>query len=339
MRAFVRFREVPAHDDGDPWFVAWYEPDHRIVRANAAFFMGRFANMRWSILTPELCLHWDGVELAEAPGATRADAPGHDAGEDLWRSYYAAIFNPARLKIDAMVKEMPRRFWRNLPETRLIPDLVAGAQARSAAMIARGAGPGEAPPRDWEELRAGIARCTRCALHCHATQPVQGEGPHHAQLAIVGEQPGDQEDRAGRAFVGPAGQLLDDHLARAGIVRSQAYMTNAVKHFKFTPRGKQRIHQTPTAGEIDHCRWWLDAELGLLKPRVIVALGASAARGILGKTINVAATRGSVQTLASGARLVVTTHPAYLLRLGGAQPRLAAEAQFAADLRLAAITS
>jgi DNA polymerase len=339
MRAFVRFREIAAQADDEPWFVAWYEPDHRIVRANATFFMGRFANMRWSILTPELCLHWDGRELAEAPGATRADAPGSDAGEDLWRRYYAAIFNPARLKIDAMVKEMPRRFWRNLPETRLIPDLVAGAQARSAAMIARGAGPGEAPPRDWQELRGGIDRCTRCELHCHASQAVQGEGPHHAALAIVGEQPGDQEDRAGRAFVGPAGQLLDDHLARAGIMRSQTYMTNAVKHFKFTPRGKQRIHQTPTAGEIDHCRWWLDAELGLLKPRMIVALGASAARGILGKTINVAATRGSVQTLASGARLVVTTHPAYLLRLGGGAPRLAAEAQFAADLRMAAITS
>jgi DNA polymerase len=164
---------------------------------------------------------------------------------------------------------------------------------------------------------------------------VPGEGPHQAALAIVDEQPGDQEDRAGRPFVGPAGQLLDDHLARAGIVRSQAWLTNAVKHFKFTPRGQQPIHQTPTAGEIDHCRWWLDAELGLLKPRVIVALGASAARGILGKTINVAATRGSVQTLASGARLVVTTHPAYLLRLGGAAPRRAAEAHLAADLRMA----
>jgi probable DNA metabolism protein len=336
MRAFVRFRELPAQDDGAPCFVAWYEPDHHIVRANARFFTGRFANMRWSILTPELCLHWDGTALTEAPGATRADAPVGDASEDLWRSYYAAIFNPARLKIDAMTREMPRRFWRNMPETSLIPELIAGAQARSAAMIALGAGPGEPPPGDWQALQAGIATCTRCPLHCHATQPVHGEGPRHAALAIVGEQPGDQEDLAGHPFIGPAGQLLDQHLAPAGIVRSQSYLTNAVKHFKFTQRGKQRIHQNPTAGEIDHCRWWLDAEIGLLKPRVIVALGASAARGILGRTINISATRGAPQTLASGAQLVVTTHPAYILRLGEGAAQVAAQANFQSDLRLAA---
>ncbi len=335
MRAFVRFRKMRAEPDAEPRFVAWYEPDHAIVRANADFFVGRFANMPWSILTPDLSLHWDGAELAEAPGATRADAPGSDVLEDLWRGYYAATFNPARLKIQAMQKEMPRRFWRNLPETRLIPGLIAGAQARAAAMIARGAGPGEQPAADWAGLRAGIDQCTRCPLHCHATRPVHGEGPHNAVLAIVGEQPGDQEDLAGRAFVGPAGRLLDDNLARAGIVRSAIYLTNAVKHFKFTPRGKQRIHQTPTAGEIDHCRWWLDTEIDLVKPRVIIALGASAARGILGKTINIAATRGGVQTLASGSRLVVTTHPAYLLRLGAGASQVAAEANFQADLRLA----
>ena len=332
MRAFVRFREIAGSEDADPVFVAWYEPDHHIVRANARFFINRFANMRWSILTPDRCLHWDGAELMEAPGATRADAPGVDVAEDLWRSYYAAIFNPARVKIDAMVKEMPRRFWRNMPETRLIPDLIAGAQARSAAMIARGEGPQEAPPHDWQDLRSGIDHCTRCPLYCNATQPVHGEGPQDAGLMIVGEQPGDQEDRAGRPFVGPAGQLLDGHLARSGIDRSRAWMTNAVKHFKFTPRGKQRIHQTPTAGEIDHCRWWLDAEIGLVKPRVIVALGASAARGILGKTINVSATRGNVLSLASGAQLIVTTHPAYMLRLRSGPAQVAAEADFQADL-------
>lgn len=335
MHAFVRFKAVPTDDTTAPWFVAWYEPDHAIVRANANFFVNRFTNMRWSILTPDLSLHWDGAELTEAPGATRADAPASDAEEELWTIYYAAIFNPARLKIDAMVKEMPRRFWRNLPEARLIPGLVAGAQARSTAMIALGAAPDEQPPRDWQGLRVGIDHCTRCTLHCQATQPVHGEGPQHAALVIVGEQPGDQEDRAGRAFVGPAGQLLDQNLADAGITRTNAYVTNAVKHFKFTPRGKQRIHQTPTAGEIDHCRWWLDAELDLVKPRVIIALGASAARGILGKTINIAATRGTPQVLASGSRLVVTTHPAYLLRLGDGAARNSAAADFQADLRMA----
>jgi uracil-DNA glycosylase len=137
MRAFVRFREVD--EDGGARFVAWFEPDHHIARTNARFFVERFASMRWSILTPALSMHWDGERLTEGPGATRADAPTGDPVEDIWKRYYASIFNPARLKVGAMLSEMPRKYWANMPETGLIPEMIAGAQARTRAMLAAGA--------------------------------------------------------------------------------------------------------------------------------------------------------------------------------------------------------
>ena len=140
MRAFVRFRELD-EPDGASRFVAWFEPDHHIVRANASFFVNRFANMRWSILTPELSIDWDGETVREGPGATRGDAPAGDPVEAIWKAYYAAIFNPSRLKVGAMLSEMPKKYWRNMPEAALVPSLIAGAQAREAAMIAAGGAP------------------------------------------------------------------------------------------------------------------------------------------------------------------------------------------------------
>lgn len=149
---------------------------------------------------------------------------------------------------------------------------------------------------------------------------------------IVGEQPGDVEESEGRPFVGPAGRLLMAHLEAAGIVRDRAYVTNAVKHFKFSRRGKRRIHETPTAREIDICRWWLDNERGFVRPRLILALGASAARGVLGKTVSVQKERGRAHILPDGARLWITTHPSYLLRLPQ-DVRPAEESRFSDDLR------
>jgi uracil-DNA glycosylase len=333
MRAFLRFREM---DDGDgsPDYVAWFEPDHDIVRANAGFFVRRFASMRWSILTPGLCLYWDGQALHESPGIAKPASLGEDPVEELWRSYYASIFNPARLKTKAMLKEMPRRYWKNMPEAQLIPELIAGAQAREAQMIALGADPAEPPPEDWDSLTTGIAGCTRCPLYCNATQAVLGEGRRNARLMIVGEQPGDREDLAGRPFIGPAGQLLDQGLIAAGIDRRTAYLTNSVKHFKHERRGKMRLHQTPTAGEIDRCRWWLDGERKLLKPKLVLALGSSAVRGLTGKTDSIKKLRGRPIELADGGVMVVTTHPSYILRVGEGQ-REAAMAEFVADLRVA----
>ena len=158
-----------------------------------------------------------------------------------------------------------------------------------------------------------------------------GEGPRKAELMIVGEQPGDQEDLAGRPFVGPAGKVLDAHLARAGIDRRQVYLTNAVKHFKYIQRGKRRLHQSPTAKEIDICRWWLEGERAIVKPRLLLALGASAARGLLGKTVSIARVRGQPHPLEDGSELWVTVHPSYLLRLRD-EAKEAQERMFQADL-------
>lgn len=336
MRAFLRFREVA--DDTGPRFIAWFEPDHHIVRANARFFVDRFHTMRWSILTPDVSLHWDGKTLVEGPGASKADAPQDDPVEATWKTYYASIFNPARLKTGAMLKEMPRKYWKNMPETALVAELIKGARARELAMVetARMTGPGDNATKAWAALRDEAAACTRCHLHKHATQTVFGEGPVDAPLMLIGEQPGDQEDLAGRPFVGPAGQLLDDALAQAGIDRSAAYLTNAVKHFKFEPRGKRRIHATPDAGEISACRWWVEQELLIVRPKVVIALGATAGRSLLGKAVTIARERGRAIPLDSGAEAWVTVHPSYLLRLPDPEAKAAQHAAFIADLRAAA---
>ncbi|NLR71445.1 UdgX family uracil-DNA binding protein [Novosphingobium sp. ERN07] len=330
MRAFVRFRAVD--ESGSEHYVAWFEPEHHILRANAGFFVRRFTTMRWSILTPRGTLHWDGDRLQEGPPATRADAPSGDPVEALWRSYYASIFNPARLKVGAMLKEMPRKYWKNLPEAALIPELIAGAQAREAQMVKAGGQDFGDRPQSLNAIGEGILACRRCDIGCNGTRAVMGEGPQSAALMIVGEQPGDVEEEQGRPFVGPAGQLLRAHLESAGIADRRAYVTNAVKHFKFTPQGKRRLHQNPSAREIDVCRWWLDGERALVRPRIVLALGASAARSLLGKTVSVQKARGVPHVLDDGSELWITTHPSYLLRLQD-QGRAEEETKFASGLR------
>ena len=335
MHAFVRFREVT--DDGGARFVAFFEPDHHIVRATAGFFVRRFTSMRWSILTPELSIHWDGETLTEGPGATRADAPDGDPVEAVWKTYYASIFNPARVKVKAMTREMPRKYWKNRPETALIGGLLAGAQKREAAMIETSRSQ-EPMPRSnlrasWETLKAEAARCTRCDLYECATQTVFGEGPLGATILFVGEQPGDQEDLAGRPFVGPAGHVFDAALAEAGIDRATTYVTNAVKHFKFVPRGKKRIHSKPDAGEIEACRWWVERERELIRPPLTVALGATAARSLVGKVVTISKVRGAPLTLADGSSCWVTIHPSFLLRLPDEDARRTERARFVDDLK------
>ncbi|MGN7160788.1 UdgX family uracil-DNA binding protein [Sphingomonas sp. SAFR-052] len=335
MRAFLRFREVEEEDATR--FVAWFEPEHHIVRHNARFFVDRFAAMHWSILTPEVSLHWDGETLSEGPAATKADAPDGDPVEEVWKTYYASIFNPARLKTGAMLKEMPRKYWKNMPETALVPALIAGAQAREAAMIETArATPGANSEAAWTALRDEAAGCQRCPLWQPATQTVFGEGPVDAEMMVVGEQPGDQEDLAGRPFVGPAGQVFDRAMAQAGIDRSRVYVTNAVKHFKFEPRGKRRIHAKPGVGEIDACRWWIEQERGILRPRMTVALGATAARSLTGKTVTISRERGRVLTLADGGAAWITVHPSFLLRLPDKVQAEEEFARFVEDLKGAA---
>ncbi|HLL29722.1 MAG TPA: UdgX family uracil-DNA binding protein [Allosphingosinicella sp.] len=331
MRAFLRFREVETHEG--PRFVAWYEPEHHIVRHNAGFFVRRFVNMVWSILTPELSLHWDGKTLTEGPGASRSDAPEVDPVESVWKTYYASIFNPARLKTGAMLKEMPKKYWKNMPETALVGELVAGAQAREAKMVEAGRGQVGGNLRTaWEAVREEAMGCTRCHLYKCATQTVFGEGPLDARILFVGEQPGDQEDLAGRPFVGPAGQLFDRALGEAGVERKAAYVTNAVKHFKFEARGKRRIHSKPDAGEIEACRWWIEQERLLIRPPLTVALGATAARSIFGKAVTITAMRGRAHQLPEGGEAWVTVHPSFLLRVR--DNREAEYARFVEDLRV-----
>jgi len=346
MRAFLRFRAVETGDATR--YVAWFEPTHFIVEANASFFVRRFATMTWSILTPYRSAHWNGDELSFGPGAEPAEVPDDDALEAYWRAYFSSIFNPARLKIGAMVSEMPKKYWRNLPEAAAIPDLIRGARARTEAMVdtplfsperapRRKTAPVAAtpPPGSLAALVEAGQACRRCGLWERATQFVPGVGPETARIMLVGEQPGDQEDLAGAPFVGPAGQMLDRALVEAGIDRVSVYVTNAVKHFKFEPRGKRRIHATPNAGEITACQFWLNQERALIRPNVTILLGASAARAVLGRTVTISRERGRPQHMPSGV-CVVTVHPSYLLRLPDEASRIREYQKFVIDLLQAA---
>nr|WP_293372506.1 UdgX family uracil-DNA binding protein [Phenylobacterium sp.] len=190
-------------------------------------------------------------------------------------------------------------------------------------------------PETLAGLRAAVQACRRCDLYGHATQGVTGEGPAQARLMLVGEQPGDQEDLAGRPFVGPAGQMLDKALAEAEVPRDRAFVTNAVKHFKHELRGKRRIHKTPNTGEVTACRGWLDAERSIVRPRVIVALGATAAMSVFGKPVAIGASRQKAMQLPDQALGVVTYHPSYLLRVPDAVAKAKAYAAFLEDLKFA----
>lgn len=354
MAAFVRFRETPG-EGGRRRFLAWFEPDHHIVARKAPFFARRFADMDWMILTPKGSAAFEGgaLSLSAAPAA-KPDLD--DPTDALWLTYYASIFNPARVKPAAMRAEMPKKYWRNLPEATLIPELVAQAPARVAAMATQAAlpppahhvriqaqrraaaeaaaprGDRHAPPGSLAALREAARGCTRCALHCDATQAVLGEGPDPADLMIVGEQPGDREDLAGRPFVGPAGAVLDHALSAAGIDRARVYLTNAVKHFKHEARGKRRLHVTPNSAEIDRCRWWLRQEIALVRPRLVVAMGSTALRALTGLSPPLADLRGRILPLQDGRALLVTTHPACLLRLSDARRAAEETARFRAEL-------
>ncbi len=185
-------------------------------------------------------------------------------------------------------------------------------------------------------LRADSKGCRACPLWEHATQTVFGEGNAHARVMVVGEQPGDVEDRQGHPFVGPAGRILDEGLRQAGIDRRATYVTNAVKHFKWEPRGKRRLHKTPAQREIEACRQWLEGEIAAIQPALIVALGATAAKALLGAGFRITQSRGTVQRREGLPDVIATFHPSYLLRLKGRPGEKEAWDQFLADLKAAA---
>ena len=350
MHAFVRFRRV--EEQVEETYIAWFEPPHRVALAASDRFVQRMANLRFSILTPDICVHWDRAALTTTAGVEKSAAPTEDALEEHWRTYFAAIFNPARLNAGLMAQHMPRAYWRNLPEAQVIPELVSNAQGRTEAMVqaeptlpshrakriaGRTAAPAkpDAEPQSLSAIAAGLNQCRRCDLWRDATQAVPGEGPARAALMLVGEQPGDQEDLAGHPFVGPAGEILNRALAEAGAPREAFYVTNAVKHFKHEQRGKRRMHKTPNTSEVKACRWWLDNERRQVAPKVVVALGGTAAAAVLGRPVSVTKERGEAGIVADGAKAFITVHPSYLLRLPDEAAKATAYRDFVADLKAA----
>jgi DNA polymerase len=357
MKAFVRFRKVIR--DGEEFFIAWHQPDHRIVRRVAPFFSRRFAGMNWTILTPDESVTWDQQSLQYGKGVTRSEAPDFDELEELWRTYYANIFNPARVKVKMMKSEMPVRYWKNLPEAEIISDLLADAPRRVEQMIEQHEGfdltaidfikPSNNQPITLASLQQMAASCTACDLHDSATQTVFGVGPANAKIVLLGEQPGDQEDVSGEPFVGPAGKVLDEALQAAGLDRSQLYLSNVVKHFKHTfshenqsqpsaaSRGKKRLHQKPNAREVRCCRPWFDAEWSCLEDaRVLVCLGATAAKAILGPSLKLTDIRGRILESDYCERTIATWHPSAILRsheIGAGQKKMR---ELERDLKLAA---
>lgn len=324
MIAYVRMRRRdPAL--GAPEYVAWYEPAHDVLEWAANHFAERMGRTTWLITTPSGAAMWNGSELhLERREALAVDhAPnGEDEAEDLWLTYYKSTFNPARLNEEALHQHMPVRFWKNLPEGALIPGMVSHARS-GARKVAQASGVGELdgkrvavtaeraqPSRD---APSSLDACRRCDLWSNATQAVSGEGPVNARIMLIGEQPGDQEDLKGRPFVGPAGQLLDTAMQSAGMQRDAVYMTNAVKHFKWEPRGKRRLHKTPAQREVDACSYWLDKELSEVSPRVIVTLGATALGSLLGSKARLSNLLDQPFEH-NGSWVIATYHPSFALR-------------------------
>ncbi|MBR0774947.1 UdgX family uracil-DNA binding protein [Bradyrhizobium diazoefficiens] len=329
MRETVRFREIGREQKAH--YAAWFEPEHHIVAFTAPFFARRFADMPWSILTPDVCAHWDGHAVSFTPGISRAERPAPGRLEETWRRH----FQPRRMSTPAAQANR-----RNLQEASILEPLLADAERWTGGRIApRPEAPMAArtkPADDLDALREEAAHCRACPLYKDATQTVFGEGPQSANIMLVGEQPGDKEDLAGHPFVGPAGQMLDRALTEAGVDRKKVYVTNAVKHFKFVPRGKIRLHQKPATPEIRACRQWYEREVSVIQPDLIVAMGATAAQSVFGKITPIGKTRGRLIDLPDDRKALVTVHPSYLLRLPDPKARALEYQRFVDDLKIAA---
>ncbi len=343
MKAFVRFREMQS-EAGESYFVAWHRPDHYVVQKVAPFFARRFKAMNWTIMTPDESVSWDQSQLTYHGGLPRSASPPGDELESLWRTYYANIFNPARIKLKAMRAEMPVRHWATMPETSAIDEMLRAAPERQRKMIELSEGFAQTardffPQSDQVSTLASLAhaasRCQACNLYCHANQVVFGQGPSDATLVLVGEQPGDQEDVAGLPFVGPAGQLLDNALSAAGIDRNKIYTTNIVKHFKHEMRGKFRLHKRPDAREVRACRPWFEAEWSALSATTLVCLGTTSAAALISPGFRLQDQRGQWVPSEFSDRTLATWHPSSILRLPSADAQTERFSQLVADLRIA----
>ena len=344
MHAYLRFRERPA-GAGAPQFVAWFEPEHDVLPQVAEHFTRRMGHTTWMIGTPQATMSWDGKRVVAGPPLMQGPEDIADTGEAMWLTYYRSTFNPARLNVSVMQGHIANRYWKNMPEGALVPAMIAeaaaGAQrdgqtktvgARSGVTIPISAD--DAQPK--REQPSTLDQCRRCELWRTATQAVPGVGPAASRIMLVGEQPGDQEDLAGTPFIGPAGQVLDDAFAQSGLARESIYLTNAVKHFKWEPRGKRRLHKTPAQMEITACSYWLEEELASVKPEVIVALGGTALKAILGNPKATLGDRIGTPFQHDGRWIVVVYHPSYILRVPDAEAKVKAMAVLVDGLRRAA---
>jgi DNA polymerase len=296
MQALLRFEQV-ATGQGT-WLLAWHEPEHHVVERVAACFVRRCAGMRWSIVTPWRSAHWNGTELRLGQGGRRGDVPDEGSPAAAWRAYHASVVEP---------------IWRQVrrPVVPVARPAVPPVREREAATPQHMAG----QPASLAEAREAAALCRACPLWARATATVFGEGPRDAAVMLVGEQPGDQDDREGRPFLGPSGQVLDRALADAGLDRGAVYLTNALKHFKHARRSGRRIQQSPERHEVERCRHWLDTERRLVRPRLVVALGVTAASALLGRPVSLQLERGRVTALEDGSHVLVTAHPSSILRI------------------------
>ena len=320
-KAFIRFREI-----GEGRYAAWHRTEHFVLPLIAPFLARRFSDMQWLVVTPDVSVSCGPQGLKWGAGAPRSSVPDGDAFDELWRAYYRATFNPARLNLSMMKSEMPMKHWSTLPETRDLRQMIAEAPSRVASMAseARPSAESVMPPvehRSLPTLRSALPACRACPLHEPATQGVfgewagleaQGRMPRSHGFVVVGEQPGHHEDLSGRPFVGPAGTLLREIFAEVGFPLERTYLTNAVKHFRF--RGKRRLHDRPRAGEVRACRPWLLAELEQLRPSTLVLLGSTATRSVLGRFAKPQALRGRMFPSPFAPRTLVTWHPSAVLR-------------------------
>jgi probable DNA metabolism protein len=310
MRTHVRFQ--PVEDGNRTRYLGWYAPAHYVLEANAQLIARRFRDLAFSIVTPDGAAHWDGTELRFSTGGVQV------ADDDALHAWWHAHRAQPNARIGTSVPEAEA-----LDEAPRSPD----RPALGPVLLQPAADP------DLREAEVAAGGCRRCHLYEAATQVVFGEGPAHARILFVGEQPGDHEDIIGRPFVGPAGQIMDRAMEEAGIDRRTVYITNAVKHFKFEPRGKRRIHKTPEAPEIQACRFWLDVELVRLRPKLVVAMGGTAARALLGRAVTITRERGRPIELPDGQKAFVTVHPSFLLRVPDEDAKAREYRAFVADLR------
>jgi DNA polymerase len=328
MKALTEFHEVAA-PGGGRGHAAWFAPAQRVTERAAPFFTRRFSGLPFALMTPDVSLQWSDKTLSRGPGVEAVAAPSAESLSACWRNFARRLAVPGETGGAPMEHRRPPMVARSAPpppDSRIV---------RAAQRASRDGAYDTHPPLSLAEVAAGVDACRRCELWRGAAQGVAGEGPAKARIMLVGEQPGDQEDQAGRPFVGPAGAMLDKALAEAGVPRAEVYVTNAVKHFKHEVRGKRRLHKTPDTREVQACRWWLDAERRIVRPDVIVALGATAALSVFGRPTQVGKARGQAFALPEHGQAVVTYHPSFLLRTPDPDTKAQAYADFVRDLGFA----